>query len=54
MEQNSLNTKITKENKKADFSEMLEYEYSNNETLNASIQGQSQYSMNSINHNYIF
>ena len=53
MEQNSLNTKITKENKKADFSEMLEYEYSNNETLNASIQGQSQYSMNSINSNTI-
>ena len=54
MEQNSLNTEITKENKKADFSEKLEYETSNYEILNASFQGQSQYSMNSINHNYIF
>ena len=53
MEQNSLNTQITKENKNADFSEMLEYESSNYETLNASIKGQSQYSMNSINSNSI-
>ena len=53
MEQNSINAEITKENKKADFSEMLEYESSNYETLNASIKGQSQYSMNSINSNSI-
>ena len=53
MEQNSINAEITKENKKADFSEMLEYESSNYETLNASIKGQSQYSMNSINSNTI-
>ena len=53
MEQNSLNTQITKENKNADFSEMLEYESSNYETLNASIKGQSQYSKNSINSNTI-
>ena len=53
MEQNSLNTQITKENKNADFSEMLEYESSNYETLNASIKGQSQYSKNSINFNTI-
>ena len=53
MEQNSINAEITKDNKKADFSEMLEYESSNYETLNASIKGQSQYSMNSINSNSI-
>ena len=53
MEQNSLNTQITKENKNADFSEMFEYESSNYETLNASIKGQSQYSKNSINSNTI-
>ena len=53
MEQNSINAEINKENKKADFSEMLEYESSNYETLNASIKGQSQYSMNSINSNSI-
>lgn len=51
MEQNSLNTEISNVNKKADLSEMLESESSNYETLNASIQGQSQYSMNSINSN---
>ena len=51
--ENSINIEITKQNKQAEFSEMLESESSNYETLNMSIQGQSQYSINSINSNTI-
>mgnify|MGYP003571599907 FL=1 len=51
--ENSINIEITKQNKQAEFSEMQESESSNYETLNMSIQGQSQYSINSINSNTI-